>query len=55
MEKTMNIEQKSIMQELNEEDYTKVYGGISADAVCPDYLSILPVGPIRPKKPETDR
>ena len=51
----MNIEQKTNMQELAEEDYTKVYAGINVPLLDGDYYFILPIGPIKPKKPDVDR
>jgi DNA integrity scanning protein DisA with diadenylate cyclase activity len=51
----MNIEQKTNMQELTEEDYTKVYAGINVPLLDEGYYFILPIGPIKPKKPDVDR
>ncbi|WP_162889821.1 hypothetical protein [Alteromonas sp. BL110] len=51
----MNIEQKTNMQELEEEDYTKVYAGINVPLLDEGYYFILPIGPIKPKKPDVDR
>ena len=48
----MNIEQKTNMQELTEEDYTKVYAGIDTPLLNGDCYLILPIGPIKPKKPD---
>lgn len=48
----MNIEQNSNMQELKPEEYTKVYGAGNGQLMKEDVLyGILPVGPIKPKKP----
>ena len=49
----MNTEQKKNIQVLTEEEYTKVYGGTYILAL-EDFFTILPIGPIKPKKPETD-
>ena len=48
----MNIEQNSNMQELTEEEYTKVYGGESFLVMELGHYNILPVGPLKPKKPD---
>ena len=48
----MNIEQKTNMQELADEEYTKVYGGAISSVFSKDFYVILPIGPIKPKKPE---
>tara|TARA_A200000113_G_scaffold152289_1_gene137213 strand:- start:1071 stop:1229 length:159 start_codon:yes stop_codon:yes gene_type:complete len=50
----MNTEQKTNIQEVAKEDYTKVYGGINF-LPLEDFYTILPIGPIKPKKPEVDR
>ena len=52
--KDMNIEQKTNMQELADEEYTKVYGGAISSAFSKDFYVILPIGPIKPKKPEVN-
>ena len=45
----MNIEQKTIMQELTAEDYTKVYGGcITSPALWRPIQTILPKHPTPP-------
>ena len=48
----MNIEQKSNMQELSEEDYTKVYAGMMSYELIPknDKMTIQPFNPSKPKK-----
>lgn len=51
----MNIEQKINMQELTQQDYTKVYAGTSSPLLKEDFYLILPIGPIKPKKPDVDR
>ena len=48
----MNIGQKTNMQELTEEEYTKVYGGEGILEPADDLYFILPVGPFKPKKPD---
>ncbi len=49
---TMNIEQKTNIQELSEQDYTKVYGGIFYSCcVYHDYETILPNEPENPTPP----
>ena len=53
-ELTMSIEQNMNMQELREEEYTKVYGGAISSAFSKDFYVILPIGPIKPKKPEVN-
>jgi|TARA_Y100000296_G_scaffold12705_1_gene14729 hypothetical protein len=50
----MNIEQKTNMQELTEDDYTKVYAGITTPLLDEDHYLILPIGPIKPKKPDVN-
>jgi|TARA_B100000700_G_scaffold35024_2_gene33920 propanediol dehydratase small subunit len=46
---TMNIEQKTNMQELAEEDYTKVYAGTGPMHLCDEeLLNILPELPPPP-------
>lgn len=50
----MNIEQKTNMQELTEKDYTKVYAGISSPLVDKNFYYPMPVGPIKPKKPDVN-
>ncbi|WP_167390614.1 hypothetical protein [Alteromonas gracilis] len=50
----MNTEQKKNIQVLTEEEYTKVYGGTYILALV-DLYTILPIGPIKPKKPEIDK
>ena len=50
----MNTEQKTNIQELTNEEYTKVYGGTYILALV-DLYTILPIGPIKPKKPEIDK
>ncbi|CAA0308377.1 conserved hypothetical protein [Alteromonas alvinellae] len=50
----MNIEQKTNMQELADEEYTKVYGGAISSVFSKDFYVILPIGPIKPKKPEVN-
>ena len=49
---TMNIEQKSNIQELKEQDYTNVYGGtFTSYFITENYEFILPVGPEDPIPP----
>lgn len=50
----MNIEQKTNIQELTEEDYTKVYAGTGLPLSDEELYFILPVGPIKPKKPDVN-
>ncbi|MEC7132770.1 MAG: hypothetical protein VXW99_04945 [Pseudomonadota bacterium] len=50
----MNIEQKTNMQELTEAEYTKVYAGTNAPTLEIDFYVILPIGPIKPKKPDVN-
>ena len=50
--KDMNIEQKTNMQELAEAEYTKVYAGTNAPNLLTEFYKILPIGPLKPKKPE---
>ena len=51
----MNIEQNMNMQELREEDYTKVYGGNGATCIFEDeVLKVLPELPIPPSGHEID-
>lgn len=50
----MNTEQKTNIQELANEEYTKVYGGAN-NLPLDDFFTILPIGPIKPKKPDVDR
>ena len=45
--KDMNIEQKTNMQELGQQDYTKVYAGTSSPLLKEDFYLILPI----PKSP----
>ena len=52
--KDMNIEQKTNMQELTEAEYTKVYAGTNAPTLEIDFYVILPIGPIKPKKPDVN-
>ncbi len=52
--KDMNIEQKTNMQELAEAEYTKVYAGTNASTLEIDFYVILPIGPIKPKKPDVN-
>ncbi|WP_177247922.1 hypothetical protein [Alteromonas sp. V450] len=47
----MNIEQKTNMQELKEEEYTKVYGGVNPIDTSCIWPSLHPLGPIKPKRP----
>lgn len=45
----MNIEQKTNIQELNEKDYTNVYGGMSSFAAFPELgYKIEPENPTPP-------
>lgn len=49
---TMNIEQKTNIQELSEQDYTNVYGGTSPLCfVYQNYETILPNEPENPTPP----
>mgnify|MGYP000238489581 CR=1 FL=1 len=50
----MSIEQNMNMQELREEEYTKVYAGTNAPTLEIDFYVILPIGPIKPKKPDVN-
>ena len=48
----MNIEQNSNMQELTEEEYTKVYAGMMSYELFPEnnVMTIQPFNPSKPKK-----
>lgn len=48
----MNIEQKSNMQELTGEEYTKVYAGMMSFELIPEnnMMTIQPFNPSKPKK-----
>ena len=48
----MNIERETNMQELPEANYTKVYAGTNAPNLLTEFYKILPIGPLKPKKPE---
>ena len=48
----MNNEHFLNKQEIDAEDYTKVYGGGSFIPEEFDNFTILPVGPVKPKKPD---
>ena len=50
--KDMNIERETNMQELPEANYTKVYAGTNAPNLLTEFYKILPIGPLKPKKPE---
>ena len=48
----MNNEHFLNKQELDAKDYTKVYGGESFLVMELGHYNILPVGPLKPKKPD---
>lgn len=50
----MNNEHFLNKQELDATDYTKVYGGGGLLIDEFDHYTILPVGPLKPKKPEIE-
>lgn len=50
----MNNEHFLNKQELDAKDYTKVYGGGDFLIDEFDHYTILPVGPLKPKKPEIE-
>jgi hypothetical protein len=52
--KVMNNEHFLNKQELDAKDYTKVYGGGGFLIDEFDQYTILPVGPLKPKKPKIE-
>ena len=50
----MNIEHFSKMRELEEEEICRIHGGIKPLESPQGIVNILPIAPIKPKKPEVD-
>jgi len=50
----MNIEQFSKIRELEEKEIFRVHGGIKPLELPQDIVNILPIAPVKPKRPEVD-
>lgn len=50
----MNNEDFLNSQELNNQDYSNVCGGGTVEMLALSSYTILPVGPLRPKKPDSE-
>lgn len=50
----MNIEQFSKMRELQEEEICRIHGGIKPLELPQNIVNILPIAPVKPKRPEVE-